>query len=220
MVGRPSCCFFLLTERVDRPFCRSTSYKLREYHDLRTRELRRCAPVAEIHRFRRPPPAHANKTSFWAPHLCLFSDDCIARMRSGKQSGGPSPFDPLDGFVAQKLLSMTALSGRSGLLRRSVRLLTPPPPARKTSRSPRASPPADRYAASAGSLGRIMAATGAGERASIARICASVPYWSSAPWIKSAGIRQRSTDPSIFQALNSGSSQASFQPRKAQSTSR
>jgi hypothetical protein len=61
--------------------------------------------------------------------------------------------------------------------------------------------------------------TGAGDLFSIARICSSVPYWSSAPWIKSAGTRQRPTKSSMFQALNPGSSQAPFQPQKALSTS-
>ena len=55
---------------------------------------------------------------------------------------------------------------------------------------------------------------------SIASICASVPYWSFAPWISSVGALTPQSTSSMFQERNSGASQMSFQSRNVRSASR
>jgi len=48
---------------------------------------------------------------------------------------------------------------------------------------------------------------------------ANVPYSSSSPWINKTGQSMPPRNDSMFQSRNSGASQISFQPRKAESTS-
>ena len=56
-----------------------------------------------------------------------------------------------------------------------------------------------------------------GTRSAMPRICASVPYSSSMPWIASTGQRMASSSASMFHCLKGGCSQMRFQPQKAES---
>jgi len=58
----------------------------------------------------------------------------------------------------------------------------------------------------------------AGVAATIVSSCARVPYSSSEPWIARIGQRIAGRERSMFQNLNRGSSQISFQPQNVRST--